>query len=282
MTPGVSEASADRQPLDAGSQEQDALSYQLELNKANRLRLARAFRHNQRVDYAIDCVVEGQMGQAFADDLRSPTAFRITLGPFWYFAGEANSPGGRALLREFPAHGLLMPSPAEWIAAAREIYHDRLAPITRYSFSPDQLSEAHLAGLLDGSPYRDRIVPLDASQLTRLAARPENYLQIGDFDSSADFLERGLGFAALGGQRVMGAAYSALVCSRGIEVSIYVEERFRERGVATALASRLLLECQRRGLRPNWDAANPESCQLAKKLGYVFVEAYEAYFHSAE
>ena len=38
------------------------------------------------------------MGQAFMDDPDRPTAYRITIGPFWYFAGDADSPGGRALL----------------------------------------------------------------------------------------------------------------------------------------------------------------------------------------
>ena len=253
------------------------MSYELELNKTNRLRLARAFQHNKRVDYSIDCVVEGQMGRAFADDPRHPVAFRITLGPFWYFAGDANSPGGQALIQDL-THSLLMPSPAEWIAAAQKVFQDRLVPYTRYSFSPDQLSEAHLASLFDNSPYRDRVVPLEADQVARLVAQPESYLEIGDFDSPADFFERGVGFAALEGESVMGVAYSSLVCSRGIEVSIYVEERYRGRGVATALASRLLLDCKQRGMRPNWDAANPESCKLAKKLGYVFAEAYDAYY----
>jgi len=35
------------------------LRYKLELNRANRLRLARAFRHDRRVDYSMDCFVEG-------------------------------------------------------------------------------------------------------------------------------------------------------------------------------------------------------------------------------
>ena len=43
--------------------------------------------------------------------------------------------------------------------------------------------------------------------------------------------------------KMVGAAYSSLVCSQGIEVSVYVEERHRQRGVATALCSRLLLDC---------------------------------------
>ena len=258
------------------------MSYELGLNKTNRMRLARAFQRNKRVDYSIDCVVEGQMGRAFADDLNHPTAFCITVGPFWYFAGDANGPGGQALLEEFPAYRLLMPSPSEWIAAAQKLFRDRLVSFPRYSFSADQLSEAHLAELFDNSPYREQVVPLDAALASRLAAQPESYLEIGDFDSPTDFFERGVGFAALKGEKIMGVAYSSLVCSRGIEVSIYIEERFRQRGVGTALASRLLLECKRWGMRPNWDAANPESCKLAQKLEYVFVEAYDAYYYAAE
>lgn len=257
------------------------MSYGLELNRTNRLRLGRAFQHSKRVDYSIECVVEGQMGRAFVDDLDAPTAFCITLGPFWYFAGDAHSPGGQALLQELPPYVLLMPSPSSWIATAQQAFQDRLVAFQRYSFTPDQLSEAQLAGLFNGSPYRDQVAALDAAQVAQLVEQPESYLEIGDFDSPADFLSRGLGFAMLKAGLVVGVAYSSLVCSRGIEVSVYVEERYRERGVATALASRLLLECQRRGMRPNWDAANVESCKLAQKLGYVFVEAYEAYYYSS-
>jgi hypothetical protein len=51
---------------------------------------------------------------------------------------------------------------------------------------------------------------------------------------------------------------------------------------STTLAGKLLLECVRRNLRSNWDAANPESCKLAKKLGYSFVGDYDAYYYSAK
>lgn len=254
------------------------MSHELPLTKPNRLRLAEAFRHNQRVDYSIDCVIEGQMGRAYADDPERPTAYRITVGPFWYFAGDAGGPGGRALMGEFPPYSLLMPSPPEWIAAAREVFGDKLVSFPRYSFSADGLSETHLAGLLDQSPYHDRVLRVDAE----LLARPDNYVEIDDFDSPADFLARGIGYTLLEEGKPAGAAYSSLVCSRGIEVSLFVNEPYRRRGVAKALSAALLLECLRRGLRPNWDAANPESRALAEKLGYTFTETYESYFYTVK
>ena len=73
----------------------------LSLTKGNRIRLARAFRGSKRVDIAIDCVVEGQMGNAFADDPENPTAFKIEVGPFCYFAGDARSTGGVEMIRDW-------------------------------------------------------------------------------------------------------------------------------------------------------------------------------------
>ena len=61
---------------------------ELVLNKANRIKLARAFKYVKRVDCSIDCVVEGQMGKVFVDDPNEPRVFRIQVGPFCYFAGD--------------------------------------------------------------------------------------------------------------------------------------------------------------------------------------------------
>lgn len=257
------------------------MAYELELSKSNRILLARAFRHNPRVDYSIDCLIEGQMGQAFVDDPDTPTAYRASIGPFWYFAGDAGSAGGRALLAEWPPYHLLMPSPPDWAAAARETFGERLVSFPRYSFSASALSEEHLTRVIDASPQRDRVIAVDDALLDRIA-RTDSYVDLADFDSPADFLARGLGFVALDGERMMGAAYSSLVCSRGIEVSLYVDEPYRRQGLATALAGRLLLACVRQGRRPNWDAANLESCALAEKLGYVATGTYEAYYRKPE
>jgi GNAT superfamily N-acetyltransferase len=258
------------------------MNYELGLTKTNRLKLAEAFRRNKHVDYAIDCVVEGQMGKAFVDDLSNPTTYRITVGPFWYFAGDAGSPAARQMMQNLPAYAILMPSAAGWLALAQTVFGHQLRPFTRYSFSSANLSGRHLENLLRQSPHQERLTPIHATLATQLAEQPESALELSDFDSVADFVERGLAFAVMDGTRVQGIAYSSLVCSRGIEVSVFVDEPYRQQGVATTLASKLLLECLNRGLQPNWDAANPESCKLARKLGFVFVEAYDAFYHTVK
>ena len=251
---------------------------ELELTKANRMRLARAFRDCPRVDLGIECAIEGQMGEAFADDVVSPAAWMIAAGLFRYFAGDARSPGGMEMARLLPSYALLMPSAGEWGAVMGEVYGERLVAYPRYSFAADTLSVEHLAELLHQSRYRDAIRRVDAVLAARLLADPDGPADLSLFDSADDFVERGVGFCVLDGDTVAGAACSAGVCSRGIEVSIFVMPRFRRRGMATALAATLAGYCLAEGLEPHWDAANPDSYHLALKLGYRYVGMYEAYY----
>ncbi len=256
------------------------MDYELELTKANRLKLAQAFYHNKRVDLSIECVIEGQMGQAFVNDLAHPTAYRITVGPFWYFAGEADGLVGQQMMQGLRAYNILMPSPALWVKVAQELYGDHLKKFTRYSFSAAELSSHHLNQLLDATAFQARVIPISGDVAKQIVEQPDGYLDLSDFDSAEDFVERGLGFTILDSGKAIGVAYSSLVCSEGIEVSIFVNEAYRRQGVATALAGNLLLTCLQQNRRPNWDAANPQSVELAKKLGYLYIGPYDAYYHT--
>ena len=256
------------------------MCFELDLTKTNRIKLAHAFRSVKRVDYAITCVIEGQMGQAFVDDLTDPTIYQLVIGPFNYYAGTAVSLRAQAMIANFPAYNLLMPSAAGWPDLARQQFGDTLQTNERHSFSSDQLSAEHLHQLLAGNPFQEQVVSIDAELAARLSENSEVYFDLTDFDSAEDFSARGLGYAALVDDEPVGTAYSSLVCSQGIEVSIFVAESHRRQGVATALGCNLLLACLQRQIRPNWDAANPESVKLAEKLGYCSTGSYEAYYHT--
>jgi len=251
----------------------------LALTRANRLRLARAFKNNKRVDFSIACAIEDQMGAAFVDDLENPTAFAIEQSNFFlYFAGDARGPGGRKMIAQLPPYRLLMPSPLEWIAAIRATHGDRLVTTLRYSFSAERLTLEHLDRLLAGSPFREAVRRIDAALAGQILDDQGGFFDLSDFDSAEDFVQRGLGFCLLDGDVMIGAAYSSLVCSQGIEISLFVSPEHRRQGIATALTSWLLRECLANNMEPHWDAANEESCLLAEKLGYVPTETYQALF----
>jgi GNAT superfamily N-acetyltransferase len=249
---------------------------ELVLTKANRLMLARAFSTVPHVDLAIDCVVEGQMGTALVDDADKPAVFKIQSGQFVYFAGDVTSPNAPAALETLTPQVLLMPSAHGWLEAIQQRYGVQLIAFDRYSFSGEQLSLEHL-GALCQTRSNYGIKRMD----TRFAAQfwgQEHIIDWSGFDSPEDFGQRGLGFYAALEDAIIGAAYTQLVCSRGIEVSVYVMPRQRERGLGTLLSGHLVKACLERGQAAHWDAANLESSRLAQKLGYIPCGQYQAHY----
>ena len=245
------------------------------LTKSNRIQVAKAFRKVPRVDISIECVTEGQMGKCFVDDLIEPTAFEIRLGPFHYFAGNASGLGGQELLKSLTPYNLFMPSGDGWLAAGRNMYGDRLVNFDRYSFSSEKLSLRHLQELCQGREGVPDVKQMDSALVAQFQGQ-EHFIDISDFDSPDDFSERGIGYYMEDEGEVIGAAYSSLVSSKAIEVSVYVLEAYRRKGIATILAAHLLLWCLQNSMDAHWDAANPESCKLALKLGYVPTGDYQA------
>lgn len=252
------------------------MSVEYPLTKAHRIRLAQAYRHVPRVDLSIDCVLEAQMGRAFVDDPDCPRAFQIQLGPFVYFAGDPGCPGGREMIAALAPYTLLMPSASGWFEAAVERYGERLGVHDRYSFSPDRLSPEYLRRLCAGSPWNNRLRRMDLDFVTSLWGQ-DHFIELSDFDSAEDFISRSVGFYLADSSGILGAAYGSLACSKGIEVSIYIVPERRRQGAATFLAANLLMWCLENNLDPHWDAANPESCKLALKLGYRPSGSYEAF-----
>lgn len=249
-----------------------------ELTESNRQVLAEAFKDSRRVDMSIDCVIEGRMGKAFVDDAIRPSVFKIEAGPFSYFAGDASSAGAQEMVEALTSFASIMPCAPEWLELARDIHGDRLTPYTRYSFSSERLSVDHLRRLLDDSPHKDGIGRIDAAVAARLQNEYDGFHNLSEFGSPERFAAEGIGYYLSDSDVITGVAYSSLICSRGVEVSIFVAPDFRRQGVALALACALLLECLEKSLHPNWDAANPESCRLAEKLGYIFAGEYQEHY----
>lgn len=246
------------------------------LTKLNRVRLGRAFAAVPHVDISVECALEDQMGAAYADQPDAPGVFLIEQnGFFCYLAGDAQSDADRAMAQNLPAGRLLMAWSPGWADVLTSLYGDRIIPIERYLYESHSLSLAHVSGLLDASPLRDRIHRLDVD---RVQAASEPFVSIGDFESPEDFVARGIGFVYVEDGEVVGGAYSSLVSSRSIEVSIFVHDDHRRKGAATALSAALLKWCLSHHIEPHWDASNEESCKLAEKLGYVAAGTYTAYY----
>lgn len=100
---------------------------------------------------------------------------------------------------------------------------------------------------------------------------------VSQFEDAGMYARLGLGVAAYYGDELVSGASSYARYRDGIEVEIDTEEGHRRKGLAYACGARLMLECLARGLYPSWDAQNPGSAALARKLGYHDGHDYQAF-----
>ena len=208
-----------------------------------------------------------------------PSAAICEIGDFLFFSGDAQSDAAKTLVQNF-----LEEEKFRILAARTEAQHEavgrwldeRAKPQVRYAFSKETFGfdPVHLALLAENHPADVTLCLFDEA-ICRMALSGEwSRDLVSRFDSAEDFLSRGVGVAALQNGELIAGASSYTVWKDGIEIEVDTRKDQRGRGIATACAAKLVLECLRRGLIPSWDAANLTSAHIAEKLGFRPADAY--------
>jgi GNAT superfamily N-acetyltransferase len=226
--------------------------------------------------------LQGVMGDAWADRIDRPTAARISVGDFLFFAGDSNAEGAEELVKDLPSSSrpwrLLIPPNEDWAELIEAVHREKAQRTTRYAFNKDTVFDRkHLEKLRSSLPRSYKIVPFDADIYHSSLSEPWSQDFCSHFADPEDFLSRGIGSAVLYNGRLVGGASSYAIYNGGIEVEIDIREDHRHKGLGTACGSDLILRCLEKGLYPSWDAANLVSVALAKKLGYRLKGPYSAY-----
>lgn len=224
--------------------------------------------------------LEGHMGEAYTCDAYENKAALLIVGDFCYFAGEAcrelvQYPGAA----QDPCFRILVPQNACWERLIEEVYPFRAAKRVRYAIKkePDVFKPDELERWADAAPSGIVLQNIDRPVYEQVMAQGWSRDLCSQFRDYEDYAARGIGIAALYKGTVVGGASSYTVYDGGIEIEIDTREDYRRRGIATACGARLILECIKRGLYPNWDAQNKWSAALAEKLGYHFDREYTVY-----
>lgn len=239
---------------------------------AGRARLALLFEGFPGLRGAVDAVLDGAMGEAWADDLVSPSVARLRLD-FELLAGDPSHPAAAAAVRSL-REGAHVVAPESWTDVVTGSWA-AVQPYERTEFS---------AGTWDLAALRARQALPDGFSLVRVDTRTVGaFAQLDpafvyNFRSHEDFLARGAGFGVLtpAGEFVAGCS-SYAVSSRSLEFEIETDEAYQRRGLAVVTGSRMLEHCLETGLVPCWDAAHEGSARLALKLGFVNPRPYTAY-----
>jgi hypothetical protein len=245
--------------------------------KKNLARLAPLF-VDYHWNYLVEAVLDGTMGKAWADDAEAPRVAVVGFPRIQLFiaAGDAALEESRAFLANLSRPSALVFASPGWEGVLKEMYGKKIVALPRYAFTSEALKVDHLQALAAQLPQGYRLAPLNLRLARQLAEEQSRFSEdhFVNFASLEQFLRLGFGFCVLEGEQIVSAATTFLVCRRGIEIQINTREEHQHKGLATAVAARLLLYSLEQGLDPGWDAANEVSAELATKLGYTFQGKY--------
>ena len=109
-----------------------------------------------------------------------------------------------------------------------------------------------------------------------LTANYESYSQYSAYGLGVCILKDGEVVAEFPLIPVMEEATRILAVRVELKIEVVTREDYRRKGLAYIGAAQLLLECDKRGLYPNWDAAN--KCLLGWQRSWVIISATSMWF----
>lgn len=241
-------------------------------------------------DSVVWSALQGVMGKIYVDSLEKPESGVAMLGDFCFLSGKPDSEiilG--ALANSASGEVILVPQNDDWARMIVECYGEKAEKAVRYAikkepgiFDLKQLQK--VAQSLQGE-YEMRLIDQELFEICRdtqwskdLTANYESYSQYSAYGLGVCILKDGGVVAGISSYSGYGRRSDENLGSQGgIEIEVVTREDYRRKGLAYIGAARLLLECDKRGLYPNWDAANKMSVGLAEKLGYHFSHEYVVY-----
>lgn len=244
------------------------------ISKINDASEAKALFENWQETMIWSCL-QGIMGDIYTDNTERLTSAVAVLGDFCFLAGEPKEELTLFLPKNFI---IMVPQNHRWADVIEKCHGKQAKKVTRYAMKkePDVFKEEKL--------QRAMILP---SQYLLKIIDEEMFYLCGKQEWSRDFVSQyvnyetyqrlGIGIVALKENEIVAGASSYSSYQNGIEVEIDTKREYRRKGLAYACGARLILECRKRNLYPNWDAQNLWSVALAEKLGYHFDYEYFAY-----
>ena len=225
------------------------------------------------LDTGIISCLDGVMGEILVTDPEHPKSALAVIGAFAFCGGEPDL----ELLRGKPDRWMLVvPQNEVWAALIEENFP--AGKRIRYAIKKDTVFDREkLEAMAEALPAGYAIRKI-VGELYDLCLQDELFEDcVSVFGSKERYLELGRGYAVMKDGKIVAAASSYSRYRNGIEIEIDTAKVERRKGLASAVAAKLILSCLDEGLYPSWDAANKASVRLAEKLGYEFSREYVCY-----
>ena len=229
--------------------------------------------------------LEGTMGCIYADSREEPKTAAALLGDFCFLYGEAREEAVKFLFQESKKQELIMvPHSREWELCIEQAFpgcaerFTRYATIKEWGVWDDKKLEQIVSGLPQG--YQIRMIDEEIYDYSIRHDWCRDW--VGQYADYTDYRENGIGVVVTRDRVPVAGASSYSYFSEGIEVEIDTHRDYRRRGLGLICGAKLILECEKRGLYPSWDAHNTASLSLAQKLGYRLDHPYTSYLVFAD
>ena len=231
------------------------------------------------VNGLVKSCLDGCMGKAFGDHPFRPGAALLCIGDFACLGGDPCRPAARLLagkLALMKGRTWFIPASTGWDELIAYWKPKRMERSIRYAVTRKiEFDRAKLLAFIEAIPPEFALRSIDGTLYEKAMAEEWSRDFCSQFQSGEDYINRGLGVAALRGEELVAGASSYVIFKGGIEIQTDTREDMRRRGLASACCALLILDCLQKGLAPSWDAANPASLALAQKLGYVLKAPYD-------
>lgn len=225
----------------------------------------------------IDSVLEGNGGEAHAivSEGKIETV-RFDSGAFTILAGDPYLEEVDDLIA-LKSVEVVTPQDKVWRDVLSHKFEEKMSRIQFVKFEASDVSEKHLDEYVKKLNPAYELNTFSRDLMVRAIDDLDNPNLMENFSSLEDFSKRGMGFFITFGGKVVSAATSVARSSKAIDIEIETHPDHMHKGLASAVGAKLTLKCISKGVKPVWLAATKASENLALKLGYKRVEAYETY-----
>ena len=225
--------------------------------------------------YMCKTALQGYMGEVYVDDIENPKFSFAFVERFCFIDGDSNSELAENALANIDKYYKVIIANENWFEKIEKVYNNSITDY-RNAIKKDTI--------FDKEKLLNYINSLD-SEYEIKNINKDLYVRIKETDSwvtnlgmTVNYEEYGIGFCAINKKdEIVAIVTSDMVYDDGIEINIKVKETERKKGIATALSASIILECIKRNIYPSWDAANSNSLNLARKLGYEYDYEYKIY-----
>ena len=215
-------------------------------------------------------VLDGVMGEAYVDNILSPNIAFLVVRSYCFISGKLNKEKLKCIIDENFNNYTLIPSD-NLKKEIENIYQNNIIKSQRYSIKKDVIfDKTKLKSMINNLTKDFRLVKITKELVDKI--KKEEFICITD-----DYENNGIGYCCMYNNEIIGVASSNIFYKDGIEVNIKVKDKYRRKGIASAMASSLILECLKKHKKISWDAYNMSSVFLAQKLGFEFDSAYDIY-----